>query len=55
MIYDHPFDFKRTIQLIASKVIQPGKIISQYMNLDDLQLALETASIGNDSKIIINI
>ncbi len=55
MIYDHPFDFKRTIQLIASKVIQPGQIISQYMNLDDLQWALETASIGNDSKIIINI
>jgi L-iditol 2-dehydrogenase len=55
MIYDHPFDFKRTIQLIASKVIQPGMIISQYMNLDNLQVALETASIGNDSKIIINI
>ena len=55
MIYDHPFDFKRTIQLIASKVIQPGQIISQYMDLDDLQLALETASIGNDSKIVINI
>jgi hypothetical protein len=36
-------------------VIQPGKIISQYMNLDDLQLAMEIAAIGNDSKIIINI
>jgi L-iditol 2-dehydrogenase len=55
IIYDHPFDFKRTIQLIASKVIQPGKIISQYMNLDDLQLAMEIAAIGNDSKIVINI
>ncbi len=55
IIYDHPFDFKRTIQLIASKVIQPGQIISKYMKLDELQLALEVASIGNDSKIIIHV
>lgn len=55
IIYDHPFDFKRTIQLIASKTIQPGFIISRYMALTDIQNALETAAKGDDSKIIITV
>ena len=55
IIYDHPFDFKRTIQLIASETIQPGFIISRYMALTDIQTALETAAKGDDSKIIITV
>jgi L-iditol 2-dehydrogenase len=55
IIYDHPFDFKRTIQLIASKTINPSFIISKYMPLTDIQNALELASKGDDSKIIITL
>ena len=55
IIYDHPFDFKRTIQLIASKTIQPSFIISRFMALTDIQNALEIAAKGDDSKIIITI
>lgn len=55
MIYDHPFDFQRTIQLIASKVIQPSFIISRYMPLTDIQSALEIASVGKESKIVITV
>ena len=55
IIYDHPFDFKRTIQLIASKTIQPGFIISRYMALTEIQTALETAAQGDDSNIIITV
>ena len=55
MIYDHPFDFQRTIQLIASKVIQPSFIISRYMPLTDIQSALEIASAGKESKIVITV
>lgn len=55
IIYDHPFDFKRTIQLIASKTIRPSFIISQYMPLVEVQNALELAAKGDDSKIIITI
>ncbi len=55
MIYDHPFDFQRVIQLIASKVINPGFVISRYMDLKDIQLALEIASEGKDSKIVITV
>jgi L-iditol 2-dehydrogenase len=55
IIYDHPFDFKRTLQLIASKTIRPSFIISRYMALDDIQTALELAAKGDDSKIIIEV
>jgi L-iditol 2-dehydrogenase len=55
IIYDHPFDFKRTIQLIASKIINPSFIISRYMALTDIQNALDIAAKGEDSKIIITV
>lgn len=55
IIYDHPADFKRTIQLIQSKIIEPGKIISGEYRLSQLQSALEEASSGAASKLIINI
>jgi L-iditol 2-dehydrogenase len=55
IIYDHPFDFKRVLQLIQSKIINPSFIISREMSIDDLQNVLEIASKGDDSKIIIKI
>jgi L-iditol 2-dehydrogenase len=55
IIYDHPFDFKRTIQLIASKIIRPSFIISRFMTLTEIQTALETAAQGDDSKIVITV
>jgi L-iditol 2-dehydrogenase len=55
IIYDHPFDFKRTIQLIESKIIRPSFIISRYMDLNDIQSALEIAAKGDDSKIVITV
>lgn len=55
IVYDHPFDFKRVIQLIEAKVINPGFIISKNTSLDKIQQALELAAEGNDSKIIVNI
>jgi L-iditol 2-dehydrogenase len=55
LIYNHPFDFKRTIQLIGSKTIKPSFIISRFMALTDIQNALEIAAKGEDSKIVITI
>lgn len=55
IIYDHPFDFKRTLRLIESGVIRPSFIISQQISLDNLQSALETAAKGDDSKILITV
>ncbi|MEZ4905564.1 MAG: alcohol dehydrogenase catalytic domain-containing protein [Spirosomataceae bacterium] len=55
IIYDHPTDFKRTIQLISHKIIQPSRIISSFYRLEQLQTALELASKGNETKIVIEI
>lgn len=55
IIYDHPFDFKRTLQLIYSKIIRPSLIISSYTTLETLQSALELAASGSESKIVVNI
>lgn len=55
IIYDHPHDFNKVIELISSQTISPGSIISSNYALDHLQLALEKASTGNETKIIINI
>lgn len=55
IIYDHPFDFQRAMQLIRAKVIRPGFIISSYADFDNLQTALELAAEGNESKIVVNI
>ncbi len=55
IIYDHPFDFKRVLQLIASKIIEPSFIISSYTDLDNIQTALKLAAEGNESKIVVEI
>lgn len=55
IVYDHPFDFKRTLQLMASRIIRPGFIISRKVELDNLQSALEMAAMGDDSKILITL
>jgi L-iditol 2-dehydrogenase len=55
IIYQHPFDFQRVIQLITSKIFKPASIISCFEPLDNLQNALEMASGGGQTKIILNI
>lgn len=55
IIYKHPFDFERTIKLIRSKKIHPGMIISSYEPLVNIQAALERASQGNESKIVVEV
>ncbi|MCP9755465.1 L-iditol 2-dehydrogenase [Lacihabitans sp. CCS-44] len=55
IIYDHPFDFKRVIQLIETKVINPGFIVSKNTSLDKIEEGLNLAAEGNHSKIIVNI
>lgn len=55
MIYDHPWDFKRTIQLIASGKISPGRIISRRLHFRNVDEALEIASQGLDTKVIMDL
>lgn len=55
LIYNHPADYKLTIELIQNGKIQPSFIISDTMSLSTLQMGLEKAALGNDSKILITI
>ena len=53
IIYDHPFDFKRVIQLITLKIIAPGFIISSYEPITNIENALIKASNGAESKVVV--
>ncbi len=55
IIYQHPTDFRRTIDLIQRQVVTPSTIISGYYPLAQLQTAFEQAVTGNESKLIIEL
>ena len=55
IIYQHPTDFRRTIDLIQRQVVTPSTIISGYYPLAQLQIAFEQAVTGNESKLIIEL
>lgn len=55
IIYQHPVDFQRTIRLLEQGFIQPSKIISADQPFAQLPAALEMASQGQHSKIILSL
>lgn len=55
IIYHHPFDFKRAIRLVEQGVIHPGEIISKRFSLHKIQQAMEVASTGVETKVLIEI
>ena len=55
IIYQHPTDFRRTIGLIESGFLQPGRIISAKEPFQNLASAVQTASSGHHAKIILNV
>jgi 2-desacetyl-2-hydroxyethyl bacteriochlorophyllide A dehydrogenase len=55
IIYQHPIDFRRTISLIESGFLQPGRIISANEPFTNLAIAMETASTGQHAKIVLKV
>lgn len=55
IIYQHPTDFRRTIGLIESGFLQPGRIISAKEPFQNLVLAVQTASSGHHAKIVLDV
>lgn len=55
IIYEHPLDFRRTIRLLEQEYINPSAIISSRLSFAQLPLALEIASQGQQSKIILSV
>jgi len=43
LTYDHPIDFRHTIDLVASAQLDPGRIVGHEFALDDVQRAFDDA------------
>ncbi|MVM30554.1 alcohol dehydrogenase catalytic domain-containing protein [Spirosoma sp. HMF4905] len=55
IIYQHPVDFRRTIGLIETGFIQPGRIISARESFSNLPSAIEVACAGQHAKIVLTL
>jgi threonine dehydrogenase-like Zn-dependent dehydrogenase len=54
MIYDHPTDFARAIELVASGRLRPSKIVTDVYPLSDVNAAIARAASGTAGKILID-
>jgi L-iditol 2-dehydrogenase len=54
MIYDHPADFARAIDLVAAGTLHPSKVVTHDYSFEAIGQALEYASTGKAGKILIN-
>jgi 2-desacetyl-2-hydroxyethyl bacteriochlorophyllide A dehydrogenase len=54
MIYDHPADFARAIELVASGRLRPSKIVTDVYPLPDISAAMERAASGAAGKVLID-
>jgi 2-desacetyl-2-hydroxyethyl bacteriochlorophyllide A dehydrogenase len=53
LIYDHPFDFPRTIDLVERGILRPSRIVSDTIPFDSIDRAFELASSGGAAKVLI--
>jgi threonine dehydrogenase-like Zn-dependent dehydrogenase len=53
IIYDHPHDFSRAIDLVARGVLRPSRIVTHNLPFADITQALELASEGQSGKVLL--
>ncbi len=53
IIYDHPHDFSRAIDLVARGVLNPGRIVTHTLAFNEIARALELASEGQSGKVLL--
>jgi threonine dehydrogenase-like Zn-dependent dehydrogenase len=51
MIYDHPDDFVRTIELVAAGKLQPGRVVTDTFSFDSVAEGIRLAGTGESAKI----
>ena len=54
MIYDHPADFARAIELVAAGRLRPSKVVTDVYPLSDIHKAIERAASGTGGKVLVN-
>lgn len=55
LIYDHPADFQRAIELVRSGRVRPGALVTHVGALDDAPAALERAASGQAGKTLLDV
>ncbi|HSW39556.1 MAG TPA: alcohol dehydrogenase catalytic domain-containing protein [Acidobacteriota bacterium] len=55
MIYDHPADFARAIDLVAEGKLHPSRIVTHTFPFESIQQSLEKAAAGASGKILVRI
>jgi 2-desacetyl-2-hydroxyethyl bacteriochlorophyllide A dehydrogenase len=53
IIYDHPADFNKAIELITSNIVHPGWIVEQTFNFAEYQIAFDQAVSGKYAKLVL--
>jgi 2-desacetyl-2-hydroxyethyl bacteriochlorophyllide A dehydrogenase len=53
IIYDHPHDFSRAIDLVAAGTLQPARIVTDTVPFAEITRALELASSGQSGKVLL--
>ncbi len=53
MIYDHPEDFARTIDLVAKGSLHPGRVVTDTVPFESAARAMELARSGEGGKILV--
>lgn len=51
LIYDHPADFARVIDLVANGTLQPARIVTDTLPFDSIERALKLAATGQSGKV----
>ncbi|MBN2318974.1 MAG: alcohol dehydrogenase catalytic domain-containing protein [Acidobacteria bacterium] len=51
MIYDHPADFARTIELVANGKLHPSRVVTDTFSFESVAQALRLAGTGESGKI----
>lgn len=54
IIYDHPLDFQKAIDLINMNMIHPGWIVDSVHEMSEFRRAFDNASSGNFKKVVLH-
>jgi threonine dehydrogenase-like Zn-dependent dehydrogenase len=55
LIYNHPTDFARSIELVKRKVLLPSKIVTSIFPFNEMGQAMDLASSGNAGKVLVTL
>lgn len=53
LIYDHPFDFPKTISLVSRGILHPSRIVTDTVPFAEIDRAFELASSGGAAKVLV--